>query len=108
MSCPSASAWRDTLAVRLTGTALNYCTGARSSAGRNAKPLESLILFFFGKLKDGLAAWRQSGSCPTIDTIKSRDVREVGMGIQVLAIAAAAIAIIWIIVLWGSRYFGPR
>ncbi len=40
--------------------------------------------------------------------IKSRDVREVGMGIQVLAIAAAAIAIIWIIVLWGSRYFGPR
>ena len=30
------------------------------------------------------------------------------MGIEVLAIAAAALAIVWIIVLWGSRYFGPR
>jgi hypothetical protein len=30
------------------------------------------------------------------------------MGIEVLAIAAATLAVIWIIVLWGSRYFGPR
>jgi hypothetical protein len=30
------------------------------------------------------------------------------MGIQVLAVAAALIAIIWIVVLWGSRYFGPQ
>jgi hypothetical protein len=30
------------------------------------------------------------------------------MGIEVLAIAAAILAGIWIVVLWGSRYFGPR
>jgi hypothetical protein len=30
------------------------------------------------------------------------------MGIEVLAVAAATIAVVWIIVLWGSRYFGPR
>ena len=30
------------------------------------------------------------------------------MGIEVLAIAVATIAIVWIIVLCGSRYFGPR
>jgi hypothetical protein len=30
------------------------------------------------------------------------------MGIQVLVVAAALIAIIWIVVLWGSRYFGPQ
>jgi len=30
------------------------------------------------------------------------------MGIQVLAVAAAIIALIWIVVLWGSRYFGPQ
>jgi hypothetical protein len=30
------------------------------------------------------------------------------MGIEVLAIAAATLAVVWIIVLWGSRYFGPR
>jgi len=30
------------------------------------------------------------------------------MGIEVLAIAMATIAVVWIIVLWGSRYFGPR
>jgi len=30
------------------------------------------------------------------------------MGISVLVIAAATLAIVWIIVLWGSRYFGPR
>ena len=30
------------------------------------------------------------------------------MGIEVLAIAVATIATVWIIVLWGSRYFGPR
>ena len=30
------------------------------------------------------------------------------MGIEVLAVAAAVLAIVWIVVLWGSRYFGPR
>jgi len=30
------------------------------------------------------------------------------MGIEVLAVAAATLAVVWIIVLWGSRYFGPR
>jgi hypothetical protein len=30
------------------------------------------------------------------------------MGIQVLLLAAAVLATVWIIVLWGSRYFGPR
>ena len=30
------------------------------------------------------------------------------MGIEVLAVAAATLAIVWIIVLWGSRYFGPQ
>ncbi len=30
------------------------------------------------------------------------------MGIEVLAIAAATLAVVWIVVLWGSRYFGPR
>jgi hypothetical protein len=30
------------------------------------------------------------------------------MGIEVLALAAATLAIVWIIVLWGSRYFGPQ
>jgi hypothetical protein len=30
------------------------------------------------------------------------------MGIEVLAVAAAVLAAIWIVVLWGSRYFGPR
>jgi len=30
------------------------------------------------------------------------------MGIQVLLLAAGMLAAVWIIVLWGSRYFGPR
>jgi hypothetical protein len=30
------------------------------------------------------------------------------MGIEVLAVAAVTIAVVWIVVLWGSRYFGPR
>lgn len=30
------------------------------------------------------------------------------MGIEVLAIAAATLAVVWIVVLWGSRYFGPQ
>ena len=30
------------------------------------------------------------------------------MGIEVLAVAAGTLAVVWIIVLWGSRYFGPR
>jgi len=30
------------------------------------------------------------------------------MGIEVLGVAAAMLAAVWIIVLWGSRYFGPR
>jgi len=30
------------------------------------------------------------------------------MGIEILAVSAATLAIVWIIVLWGSRYFGPR
>jgi hypothetical protein len=30
------------------------------------------------------------------------------MGIEVLAIAAVTLATVWFIVLWGSRYFGPR
>ena len=30
------------------------------------------------------------------------------MGMQVLLIAAGVLASVWIIVLWGSRYFGPR
>jgi hypothetical protein len=27
---------------------------------------------------------------------------------EILAITAATLAVVWIIVLWGSRYFGPR
>jgi hypothetical protein len=55
-------------------------------------------------------AWYRSPSCPTIGVIKSRATgkREDGMGIEILAIAAATLAVVWIIVLWGSRYFGPR
>ncbi len=30
------------------------------------------------------------------------------MGMQVLLLAAGVLAVVWIIVLWGSRYFGPR
>jgi hypothetical protein len=30
------------------------------------------------------------------------------MGIEVLAVAAAVLAFVWIVVLWGSRYFGPQ
>jgi len=30
------------------------------------------------------------------------------MGMQVLLLAAGVLAAVWIIVLWGSRYFGPR
>jgi hypothetical protein len=30
------------------------------------------------------------------------------MGIEILAVAAAVLAAIWIIVLWGARYFGPQ
>jgi hypothetical protein len=37
-----------------------------------------------------------------------RGETEEEMGIQVLLLAAAVLASIWIIVLWGSRYFGPR
>jgi hypothetical protein len=75
------------------------------------KPLESLIVF------SGLAAaacargaWCRRASCPTIGNINCRSTgnREAGMGIEILAIAAATLAIVWIIVLWGSRYFGPR
>jgi hypothetical protein len=29
-------------------------------------------------------------------------------GMQIILIAAVTLAIIWIIVLWGSRFFGPR
>ena len=28
-------------------------------------------------------------------------------GVSVLVIAIATLAVIWILVLWGSRYFGP-
>lgn len=31
-----------------------------------------------------------------------------GANMEILVIAAATIAVVWIIVLWGSRYFGPR
>ena len=41
------------------------------------------------------ADWRQSG-------------KEGDMGIEILAVAAAILAAIWIIVLWGARYFGPQ
>jgi hypothetical protein len=30
------------------------------------------------------------------------------MGVEILAVAAGVLASIWIIVLWGSRYFGPQ
>jgi len=30
------------------------------------------------------------------------------MGMQVLLLAAGVLAAVWIVVLWGSRYFGPR
>ncbi len=30
------------------------------------------------------------------------------MGVEILAVAACVLASIWIIVLWGSRYFGPQ
>jgi hypothetical protein len=30
------------------------------------------------------------------------------MGMEVLVAAVCVLASIWIIVLWGSRYFGPR
>jgi hypothetical protein len=28
-------------------------------------------------------------------------------GVSVLALAVAVLVVIWILVLWGSRYFGP-
>ena len=34
--------------------------------------------------------------------------REEDMGIQILAVALGILAAIWIIVLWGSQYFGSR
>ena len=30
------------------------------------------------------------------------------MGMEILLVAVAVLASIWIIVLWGSRYFGPQ
>jgi hypothetical protein len=30
------------------------------------------------------------------------------MGMEILVVAVVVLASIWIIVLWGSRYFGPR
>lgn len=30
------------------------------------------------------------------------------MGMEILLVAVVVLASIWIIVLWGSRYFGPR
>jgi len=32
----------------------------------------------------------------------------VTMGVEILAVAGCVLASIWIIVLWGSRYFGPQ
>jgi len=29
-------------------------------------------------------------------------------GMQILLIAAATLVVVWIVVLWGSRFFGPR
>jgi hypothetical protein len=37
-----------------------------------------------------------------------RDETEGDMGIEILAVAAGVLAAIWIVVLWGSRYFGPQ
>ena len=37
-----------------------------------------------------------------------RGETEEEMGMQVLLLAAGVLAAVWIIVLWGSRYFGPR
>ena len=37
-----------------------------------------------------------------------RDETEEQMGMQVLLLAAGVLAAVWIVVLWGSRYFGPR
>jgi hypothetical protein len=31
-----------------------------------------------------------------------------GVEMDILIISAATLAVVWIIVLWGSRYFGPR
>jgi hypothetical protein len=36
------------------------------------------------------------------------DGDETEAGMQILLIAACTLAVVWIIVLWGSRYFGPR
>jgi hypothetical protein len=30
------------------------------------------------------------------------------MGVEVVGVAVGLLALIWIVVLWGSRYFGPR
>jgi hypothetical protein len=41
-------------------------------------------------------------------SLSPRDGDETEVWMQILLIAACTLAIVWIIVLWGSRYFGPR
>jgi hypothetical protein len=39
---------------------------------------------------------------------KSPMAGQAGGNMEILVIAAATLTVVWIIVLWGSRYFGPR
>lgn len=41
-------------------------------------------------------------------SLSPRDGDETEAWMQILLIAACTLAVVWIIVLWGSRYFGPR
>ena len=64
--------------------------------------------------KPGRAAWSgeefgpRSGKHQSFRRLRGRDETEGDMGIEILAIAAAMLAAIWIVVLWGARYFGPQ
>jgi hypothetical protein len=77
-----------------------------------AKPLESLNSFFQNGPAAARARWLASTPKlpydwrPKTKKPQGRAAREDGMGI--LVFAACTLAVVWIIVLWGSRYFGPR
>jgi hypothetical protein len=88
-------------------------------------------LFSPHRCVSGLTAWRRGASCPTIGAEKREDnapsmtpqrpgrateiislsageSEETEIEMQVLIITFGLLAAVWIIVLWGSRYFGPR
>jgi hypothetical protein len=122
------------LPISITGAIAGLLHIRRRPPRRAGKPLESLELFRTALIAGGAqqSRWRGAQVEPVLPSepqtkrseraalrcdvrvtrgnsplaVGDGDATEAGM--QILLIAACTLAVIWIIVLWGSRYFGPR